>query len=418
MTLQVTQRADGLTIASDHMATAETVSLGVWVSAGTRYEAQAVNGIAHLLEHMAFKGTARRSAFAIAQEIEAVGGYLNAYTSREATAYYAKILAKDAPLAVDIIADILQHPAFEEAELQRERGVVLQEIGQAMDTPDDMIFDHFQEVAFPDQPLGRPVLGRVDIVNGLGRDHLKAFLDNHYGPRRMVVAAAGQIEHDRLMELSEAAFDALTADGGSSLETARYQGGEYRETRDLEQVHLLFGFPSCNLLDEDYYAVNLLSTLFGGGMSSRLFQEVREKRGLAYSIYSFNASYLDGGLFGVYAGTGPGEVEELIPVLCDAFNQLGGSLDQEELDRASAQMKASLLMSRESTSSRCEQLAQQILTYGAPLDPDDVLKRIDQVTLADLKRLAGKFLTSQPTMASIGPLDRLEAMERTVERLG
>lgn len=414
----VTQLSSGLTVACDGMAEAETVSLGVWVSTGTRHEAPAVNGVAHLLEHMAFKGTERRSAFAIAQEIEAVGGYLNAYTGRESTAFYAKVLAEDAPLALDIIADILQHPVFDEEELQRERGVVLQEIGQALDTPDDVIFDHFQEVAYPDQALGRPVLGSEKIVSALKRDDLRFFLQNEYGPRRMVVSAAGRIEAGRLEELSAAAFGDLTADSGGALEPARYEGGEYRETRDLEQVHLLFGFPSCSLLDESYYAVNILSTLLGGGMSSRLFQEVREKRGLTYSIYTFNAAFLDGGLFGVYAGTGPHQVRELIPVLCDTLSRLPGSITEEELARAKAQMRASLRMSQESTSARCEQLAQQILTYGAPLYPDDILKRVEAVTLADLDAVVAQTLASAPTLAAIGPLKRLESFERISARLG
>ena len=218
--------------------------------------------------------------------------------------------------------------------------------------------------------------------------------------------------------MADAAFGDLTPDRGNDLEAAHYEGGEYREKRDLEQVHLLLGFPSCSLMDQDYYAVNLLSTLLGGGMSSRLFQEVREKRGLAYSIYSFNAAFLDGGLFGIYAGTGPGQVRELIPVLCDTLNRLGGSIGAEELDRAKAQMRASLLMSRESTSSRCEQLAHQILTYGAPMEADEILQRIETVSLTDLDRIVADALASTPTMAAVGPLEQVEPLERVAARLG
>ncbi|HMB74964.1 MAG TPA: pitrilysin family protein, partial [Kiloniellaceae bacterium] len=268
------------------------------------------------------------------------------------------------------------------------------------------------------QALGRPVLGRESIVSALGGDDLRSFLQKEYGPRRMVVAAAGRIETASLTALCEAAFGDLTPDSGGALEPARYQGGEYRETRDLEQVHLLFGFPSCSLLDERYYAVNTLSTLLGGGMSSRLFQEVREKRGLAYSVYTFNAAFLDGGLFGIYAGTGPNQVQELVPVLCDTLNQLAGDIAAEELERAKAQMRASLRMSRESTSSRCEQLAQQILTYGAPLDPDDILNRIEAVELSDLERILAETRASAPSLAAIGPLKRLESFDRIVARLG
>ncbi len=418
MSLTVTKMADGLTVASDSMDTVETVSIGAWVSAGTRHEEASVNGIAHLLEHMAFKGTKRRSAYEIAAEIEAVGGYLNAYTSRESTAYYAKVLAADAALAVDIIADILQNPVFDAEELERERAVILQEIGQAFDTPDDIVFEHFQGAAYPDQPIGRPVLGTAEIVKRLSPEVLRGYLDRHYGPRRMVVVAAGKIDHPRLLDLAAAAFDGLRRDQAPSPEPAAYHGGDYRELRDLEQVHFLLGFESLSLLDPDFYALNLLSTLFGGGMSSRLFQEVREKRGLVYAIYAFNTSYRDSGSFGIYAGTGEAQAAELVPVLCDELMQLTRQIGEEELARAATQLKASILMSRESSSARAEQMAQQIMTYGRPLEVAEVLARIDAVQVDDVVRLARRIAAGRPTVASIGPIGRIEPFERIVERLG
>ena len=421
MSLQVTRLPSGLTVASDAMPGMATVSLGAWISAGSRHEAPEVNGIAHLLEHMAFKGTERRSARDIAEEIEAVGGHLNAYTSRENTAFYAKVLSEHADLALDIIADILQRPTFLEDELERERAVVLQEIGQANDTPDDIVFDHFQETAYPAQALGRPVLGESATVAGLSTTALRAYMHSHYGPGQMILAAAGAVDHARFVEQVAAAFDdgvsAANVAANGATDPAAYRGGERREERDLEQVHLLLGFDAPGYLDGDYYALSLLSMLFGGGMSSRLFQEVREKRGLVYSVYAFHSAFLDGGLFGIYAGTGEAEVAELVPVVCGEMTKLTEDVGAEELDRARAQVRASLLMSRESGASRAEQLAQQLLIYGRSVPLAEVLEKIEAVGLNDLRRVAGRLLASPPTVTAIGPLARLESAERIAARL-
>ncbi|NIA72211.1 insulinase family protein [Pelagibius litoralis] len=417
MSVEVTRLPSGLTIASDAMPGTATVSLGAWVGAGTRHEAPEVNGIAHLLEHMAFKGTERRSARDIAEQIEAVGGHLNAYTSRENTAFYAKVLSQDADLALDIVADILQHPTFLEEELERERAVVLQEIGQANDTPDDIVFDYFQETAYPAQAIGRPVLGDSATVSALSSTVLRDYMQSHYGPAQMVVAAAGDVEHARFVEQVTEAFQASRFTTNGATDPAAYRGGDRREERDLEQVHLLLGFDAPGYLDDDYYGLSLLSMLFGGGMSSRLFQEVREKRGLVYSIYAFHSAFLDGGVFGIYAGTGEREVEELVPVVCDEMTKLSGAIGEDEVDRARAQVRSSLLMSRESSASRAEQLAQQLLIYGRTVPVAEVLAKIDAVTTADLQRIAAKLVTSPPTVTAIGPLAHLESAERIAARL-
>lgn len=403
MSVRVTELKNGLTVASDTMPGLGTVTLGAWVNAGTRHETAGVNGIAHLLEHMAFKGTKRRSAFQIAQEIEAVGGYLNAYTGREVTAYYAKVLSEDLALGLDIIGDILQHPVFEESELELERDVVLQEIGQAHDTPDDIVFDHFQWAAYPDQPLGRPVLGEARTVKCLSRANLLDYLGSNYAPGRLVIAAAGAIEHDALVQLVQKTFDSLSAGRETVVAPAKYKGGKALEERDLEQVHLVLGFPAAGLLDDEYYAANLFSTLLGGGMSSRLFQEIREKRGLAYSIYSFNSGFIDSGLFGIYAGTGAERTEELLSVIAGELKDLPNQIEEEELTRAQAQARAGYLMSRESTTARCEQLAQQILTFKRPLSVDETLAKIEGVGLADIHDVCANLNTAPPTLAGIGP---------------
>ena len=421
MTTQLATLSNGLRVVTDRIDTVDTASLGLWVDVGTRHEAPAVNGAAHFLEHMAFKGTERRSARAIAEEIEAVGGHLNAYTSRESTAYYAKVLKEDVPLGLDILADILLNSSFDPAEFERERTVILQEIGQANDTPDDIIFDHFQERAFPDQAMGRPVLGSPEIIRQLSREAVIAYLRDHYGAARMVLSASGNLDHDRFVELADKLLSAMPAIGANgravTTEPARYAGGEYRQGRDLEQLHIVLGFPGLALGDPDYYAVAVLSTAFGGGMSSRLFQEVREKRGLAYTIHSFAHSFRDGGLFGIYAGTGEADAGELMPVLCEETMRLADGLTPVELARAKAQMKAGLLMSLESTGARCEQMAQHMLIHGTPFDPAAMVRHIEAVDDAAIGRVVAGWRTAPPTLAALGPIGQLEDFERLRARL-
>jgi predicted Zn-dependent peptidase len=417
MTVRLSTLPSGLRVATDRIETVDTVSLGIWVDVGTRHEPPEINGVAHFLEHMAFKGTERRSARAIAEEIEAVGGHLNAYTSRESTAYYAKVLKEDVPLALDILADILQHSTFDPEELERERTVILQEIGQANDTPDDIIFDYFQERAYPNQAMGRPVLGSPEIIRGLRREAVVTYLRDHYSAEKMVLAAAGNVEHERLVDLAATLLSELPARRPVTTEPARYAGGDRREERNLEQLHLVLGFPGLELADADYYAASVLSTAFGGGMSSRLFQEIREKRGLVYAIHSFAHSYRDGGLFGIYAGTGEAEAVELVPALCEEAARLEDGFTAVELNRAKAQMKAGLLMSLESTSARCEQLAQHLLIHGTPFYPPEIVRRIEEVDDAAISRVIARWRSAPPTLAAVGPLSGLEEFDRMQARL-
>lgn len=415
--IRVTTLPNGLRVATDTMPDVQSVSLGCWVGVGTRNEAASVNGVAHLVEHMLFKGTRRRSAFRISEEIENVGGQLNAYTTREQTAYYAKVLHEDAPLALDLIADMLQHSMLDAEELVRERTVVLQEIGQSADTPDDIIFDHFQSTAYPGQAIGRPVLGSAEIVGALPRDALVDYIAGHYGAPGMVLSAAGRIEHDRLVDLALKAFGDLPSGAPPKPEPASYTGGDFREDRDLEQMHLVLGFDGVGVHDPDFYAHSVLSTLLGGGMSSRLFQEVREKRGLVYSIYTFTGGYHDGGLFGVYAGTGEDEVAELIPVVCDEIAKVGADVTEDEVARARAQLKAGTLMALESTMSRCEQLGQQVLIYDRPVPVEEIVAKIDGVDRESVIKTAARLRASRPTVAALGPIDKLESYDRIAERL-
>ncbi|MEM8589236.1 MAG: pitrilysin family protein [Pseudomonadota bacterium] len=418
MTVRVSTLANGLRVASDPMASVESVSLGVWVGAGTRYETPEVNGVAHLLEHMVFKGTRRRNAQQIAEEIEAVGGHLNAYTSRETTAYYAKVLKDDADLALDMVADLLQHATLDETELKREREVVIQEIGQAHDTPDDVVFDHFQAAAFPDQPIGRPVLGTTDVVGHLDRADVARYRGGHYGADAMVLVAAGNVDHDWLVERADTLFADLEPCDQQATSPAAYEGGEFRQDRDLEQLHMLLGFPGISYHDPEFYATSVLSMLLGGGMSSRLFQEIREKRGLVYSVYSFTSAYSDGGLFGIYAGTGGDETAELIPVLCDEIATVAKTVSDEEVARARAQLKASQLMGLESTSGRCEQLGNQMLIFNRPLPVAETVAKIDAVDAQAVANAAQRLFTGRPTLAALGQVGKLESYDRIAARLG
>jgi predicted Zn-dependent peptidase len=414
-----TRLDNGLRVVTDAMPGVESAAIGVWVGVGGRNETPALNGVSHMLEHMAFKGTERRSARAIAEEIEAVGGHVNAYTSREQTAYYARVLKENVPLAVDILADILQHSTFDEDELKRERDVIVQEIGQTEDTPDDLVFDKFQETAYPAQALGRSILGTVDRVQSLGRADLIGYMDAHYASPAMVLAGAGRIDHDALVAMAAARFGALAARGATDFERGQYQAGDCRDARDLEQVHVVLGFDGVAHEDPDFYAANVLSTLLGGGMSSRLFQEVREKRGLCYSVYSFASSYIDGGLFGVYAGTGAAQVEDLVAVTADEVMKTTVAVGADELDRARAQIKAGLLMALESSSSRCERLARHLLIFGRPIPTAEVVAAIEAIDIAAVVRVAERlFKGTRPVVTALGPIGRLEQYDRIAARFG
>jgi len=418
MSTRVTTLPNGLRVATDLMPSVETVTLGVWTSAGTRNENAEVNGVAHLLEHMIFKGTPSRTAQRIAEEIEDVGGIINAYTSRENTAYYAHVLKDDAWLALDVLADIMQHSTFDDAELERERAVVLQEIGMSRDTPDDIIFDHLQSTAFPDQPVGRPVLGLPEVVGKMGRDALVDYIGRYYKPENMVIAASGNIDHDRFVAQVQDKFSEITTGHAPPESAAAYKGGDYREIKELEQAHVILAFEGVSKHDEDYYAAATLSTLLGGGMSSRLFQEVREKRGLVYSIYSLHSGLRDAGLFGIYAGTGPDDLAELVPVVCEEVQKAcHGELNETELARAKAQLRASLMMARESTVRRCEQLAMQLLLYGRPRTPDEILTRVAAIDLDAVTGVAQRIFHTTPTLTALGPVANLEDYDAVTARL-
>ena len=417
MSVRITELESGLRVVTDTMDRVETVSVGTWIGVGARHEPAAVNGVSHLLEHMVFKGTKTRDARTIAEEVEAVGGHMNAYTAREHTAYYAKMLKDDLNLAMDVIADLVQHATLDPHELERERHVVIQEIHQLHDTPDDLVFENFQAIAFPGQALGRSVLGTEDLVGAMGREVVAGYMGAHYAAPRMVLSAAGNLDHETVVALAREKFADLSNGAAPAREDFHYEGGEIRTDRELEQVHVALGFDGLSHGDPDYYTAQVLSTLLGGGMSSRLFQEVRENRGLVYSIYTYMSSYSDGGLFGLYAGTGEEEVREMMPVIAEELNKVRQAVTEEEVARARAQLKASILMSLESTSSRCEQLGRQMLVYGRPIPAQEIVEKIDAVTPADVCRVAERLFSTAPALSAIGPLKDLETGDAFSARL-
>ncbi len=405
MSVTVSELANGMRVVTHSMPHLETVSLGVWVGVGARFETDEEHGISHLLEHMAFKGTARRTARDIAEEIESAGGDLNAATSLETTAYYARVLKGDVALAVDLLADIVQHPGFDPIELAREQDVVLQEIAASRDSPDDVAYDLVQDAAFPEQALGRPILGTAESVTGFAPADLQQYLGKHYRPGSMVLAGAGAIDHEALVKLAEASFADQEKRQAEMPKPARYGGGMRYGGGTFEQNHIILAFQGPSYRDDAFYSAQVLSSILGGGMSSRLFQNIREQRGLCYSIYSYCWGLLDTGLFGVHAATGERQTAELLELVNGELARAADELpDEAEIVRAKAQLKAGLLMSLESSGARAEQLARQLLAFGRPLDIEELSGRVDAVSRESV-RAEAEHLFGGPaaSMAVVGP---------------
>lgn len=417
MSIAVSRLANGVRVVTHARPELETAALGVWVDQGARSERDSEHGISHLLEHMAFKGTGRRSARQIVEEIESVGGDLNAATSFEQTAYYARVLKADVPLAIDILGDILRNSLFDAEELKREQGVIVQEIRAVDDTPDDCVFELFQEAAFPGQTLGRSILGTPASVRGFRPDHLRSYLDEHYHGPGMVLAAAGAVAHEALVALAGEHFGDFPVEATQEIEPARYVGGERRRRSKLEQAHIVLGFRGRSFLDQRFYAAQMLAGILGGGMSSRLFQHVREQRGLCYAINAFHWTFRDVGLFGVYAATGEGELAELVRAVAGELAEAAEKLTEEEVARARAQLKAGLLMSLESSAARAEQIARQTLVFDRVLPTGEMMEWIDGVGAAELRDLAGEIISGAPvTLSAVGPLRGLESYDDIAKR--
>jgi predicted Zn-dependent peptidase len=408
---------NGLRVVSEHMPGLLSASVGIWVEAGGRHEAAEQNGIAHFLEHMAFKGTKRRTALQIAEEIEDVGGYINAYTSKEMTAYYARVLSADVALALDVIADIVLNPVFASGDIETERHVILQEIGQALDTPDDIIFDWLNEASYPDQPFGRTILGPEERVSRFTRKDLSRFVAEHYGPGQMIVAAAGGVDHDALLAQAQALFGDLKPRPRPRLQPARFRGAERREVRDLEQAHIALAFDAPGYREDAVYAAQVYATAMGGGMSSRLFQKVREERGLCYTIFAQAAAYEDTGQITLYAGTSAEEIGELTDLTLTELKRAADDMTEAEVARARAQLKAGMLMGLESPSARAERLARMLSIWGRVPDVAEMVAKIDAVSTADVRAFAGKLATAQSALALYGPVAGAPDLDHIRSRL-
>ena len=418
MSVQIHTLANGFRIVTENMPGLKSATLGIWVDAGARHERLEQNGIAHFLEHMAFKGTKRRTSLDIAEAIENVGGFINAYTSRETTAYYARVLQEHVPLALDVISDILLEPAFDPRELEVERGVILSEIGQSFDTPDDIIFDWLQETAFPDQPMGRPILGPAERVKAFNRENLAGFVQEYYGPEQMILAAAGAVDHDAIVREAEKLFSHLPRRDATIAPKANFIGGEKRESKDLEQAHFTFAIEAPGFRDEDVYTGQIFSTAFGGGMSSRLFQEAREKRGLCYSIFASASAHEDTGMFTVYAGTSGDKIAELADLTITELRRATQDMNDVEVERARQQMKAGMLMGLESPSARCERLARMVSVWNRVPELEETIEKIEAVTTPKAREFAQKLcLTGKPAMALYGPVDHAPALATLTDKL-
>ena len=418
MSINVTTLDNGFRIVSEQMSGLKSASVGIWINTGGRNETLKQNGIAHFLEHMAFKGTQSRSALDIAQAIENVGGYINAYTSKEMTAYYARVLENDVPLAIDVISDILLNPIFDQRELETERGVILQEIGQSLDTPDDVIFDWLQEAAFPDQPLGRTILGPSELVKNFSREDLLEFVYEQYGPEQMVLSAAGSVDHGKIVSQVKLLFDKKEPISKAAMISSKYNGGEKQVDKNLEQAHFALAFEAPGYRDETIYTSQIYSIALGGGMSSRLFQEIREKRGLCYTIFAQGGAYSDTGLLTIYSGTSADSLKDLSDITISEMKRMAIDFEQIELDRARVQMKAGLLMGLESASARAERLARMLTIWDRIPTLDEIVKKIDAVDLNDVRHFSDSIISNKkPTLSTYGPISNGVPFNQIIDSL-
>ena len=402
-----TSLPNGLRVVSDTVHGAATASIGLWLDRGSRHETYDQSGLAHMLEHMVFKGTQRRSAQTIAETLENVGGHLNAYTSRETTAYYARVLSEHTPLAVEILTDLATGAKIPHADLDIERHIILTELGEMLDTPDDLIFEHFQTTAFPNHGLGRSVLGRRDVIESITADDLQNYYSWMQNPNGLILVGAGGVDHAMLVDHAERELGHLKGRERRHFTAPVYSGGLSLHSRDLEQVHVAIGFKGAGQCDDDFYIQNALAVVLGGGAASRLFQNLREARGLAYTVGSFLSAYTDTGLFVIHAGTTADNLPIFIEKTGSVLDEMEKDITDNELRRAKNQLKAAMLMNQESSFSRAENIANQLLVLGRTVSVEDMTRKIDVITTAQLKVALKGLRASKPTFAAIGPLHNM-----------
>ncbi|MEU3964508.1 pitrilysin family protein [Streptomyces buecherae] len=418
-TVRRTTLPGGLRVVTETLPSVRSATFGIWAHVGSRDETPALGGATHYLEHLLFKGTERRSALDISAAIDAVGGEMNAFTAKEYTCYYARVLDSDLPLAIDVVCDMLTSSLIEPGDVDAERGVILEEIAMTEDDPGDCVHDLFAQTMFGDTPLGRPVLGTVDTVNALTADRIRRFYRKHYDPTHLVVAAAGNVDHARVVRQVRAAFDRAGALEREDVTPVAPRGGSRAIRtagrvdligRKTEQAHIVLGMPGIARTDDRRWALGVLNTALGGGMSSRLFQEVREKRGLAYSVYSYTSGFADCGLFGVYAGCRPSQVHDVLRICRDELDEVAEKgLSDEELRRAIGQLSGSTVLGLEDTGALMNRIGKSELCWGDQMSVDDMLTRIAAVTADDVREIARTVLGQRPSLSVIGPLKDKQA---------
>ena len=394
--------ANGLTIAIEPMAGVETVAVGLYADVGARSEPAGLTGLAHMVEHMVFKGAGGRDAKRIAEDVEDVGGTLNAWTARDQTVFHARLLADDLPLGVEILADLICAPHFDAAELEREKSVVLAELGEARDTPDDIIFDHLQATAFPGQPLGEPVLGHEASIAAIDVAALRDWMATQYRGEALVLAAAGKVDEDRLLREAEARFGGLPGGRGATPPAGTFAPGVHHDVRRFDQLHLALAFGGVGTLDAQAHAMSLFASVAGGGASSRLFQELREERGLAYSVYAWSQSYAETGLLGVYLAAARRDGAKALALAREVMARTADGLTEAELARAKTQAKAGLLMGAESVQSRCDAIARRLQVHRRIVPLAESVERFEAVTLAEARAAGAVALAGGEALATIG----------------
>ena len=415
--IKISTLKNGARVVTEKLSRVDTVSLGTWVGVGSRFETESENGISHFLEHMAFKGTTTRSALDIALAVENVGGYMNAYTGKDMTGYYVRLLKEDMDTGLDIISDIFQHASMDKKELDTEKGVIIQEINMYKDQPEAVVEENFEKTAYPNQPFGRSIGGREEIIRDMTPEKMLEYMHRQYTADRVIISASGAVNHDDFVAKCEKLFQDVNTHPGQVPEPARYRGGFNYEKKANEQVNLLLGFEGVPYDSPDYWTMKVLSVILGGGMTSRLFQEIREKRGLVYTVHASSDSDADTGLFTIYAGTGEKQVAELMPVLCDEIKKFSDTLTQTEIDRAKTQIKARLVMQDENPSSHADKNARMMLHFGRVVSEKEILEKIKKISRTDLSECANKLFRQKPTMAGLGPISHLMSYEDICQRL-
>ncbi|MEW1660924.1 MULTISPECIES: pitrilysin family protein [unclassified Streptomyces] len=418
-TVRRTTLPGGLRVVTETLPTVRSVTFGIWAHVGSRDETPSLNGATHYLEHLLFKGTERRSALDISAAVDAVGGEMNAFTAKEYTCYYARVLDTDLPLAIDVVCDMLTGSLIESEDVDAERGVILEEIAMTEDDPGDCVHDLFAHTMLGDTPLGRPVLGTVDTVNALTAARIRRFYKKHYDPTHLVVTAAGNVDHAKVVRLVRRAFERAGALDRADVAPLAPRGGNRAIRtagrvellgRKTEQAHVVLGMPGMSRNDDRRWAMGVLNTALGGGMSSRLFQEVREKRGLAYSVYSFTSGFADCGLFGVYAGCRPNQVHDVLKICRDELDTVAAEgLTDDEIRRAIGQLRGSTVLGLEDTGALMHRLGKSELCWGEHMSVDEVLARISAVTPDEVRAAARDVLGARPSLSVIGPLKDRQA---------